>query len=360
MGIGPRIGLGNGAGGAGTFASVTNTGALVESASITPTALSGSTSNYAPTGFSGARVVYQNTTGAATLTGLAGGTDGRVITFTNTGSSTLIFNSEDGSSLAANRFQFPAAAQYVLENGAVNQPSSLTLRYSSAAGSGTGRWLLMSVVSKFVGGATTFGSDATFQGALQVNGNTTLGNGTSDAINIVGDVLGRTSTGVYGWAASTDPTATKDTGLSRSAAGVVEINNGTAGTLRDLTLRKITASDRASLTGLALTNYASASPSGAVNDYALVDVSTQPGLRLDAGVATVISGLAISQVSGSVVVIHNISAVNSITLTHDTLSTAANRFYLPNNADVVIRPNGSATFRYDGTSSRWRMIGSAL
>jgi hypothetical protein len=41
-----------------------------------------------------------------------------------------------------------------------------------------------------------------------------------------------------GWAnSSTDATATVDSGISRNAAGVLEINNGTAGTFRDLKLR---------------------------------------------------------------------------------------------------------------------------
>lgn len=399
---------------AGTMAGLTNTGALVESGVVTVTGVSGTLTNYAPTGVTTAREIDITVSGFTTLDTLAAGqVEGRMVRIRNNAASVhRISISHEGSGTAANRFLTGGGGAWELNVGAVHD-----FEYRA------GRWQGVSVVdtrfpSLNVNGSIAAGGDATLTGATN-----TIGDATTDVLNIGGDMVGRTSTGVFGWAASTDPTAAKDaglkriaagkialndggtngeatrdlylrhmylggsgtgqgitspsigsltwvagsdttqardTGLSRNAAGVVEVNNGTAGTLRDLTLRKITASDRASLTGLALTNYASASPSGAVNDYALVDVSTQPGLRLDAGVATVISGLAISQVSGSVVVIHNISAVNSITLTHDTLSTAANRFYLPNNADVVIRPNGSATFRYDGTSSRWRMIGSAL
>lgn len=40
---------------------------------------------------------------------------------------------------------------------------------------------------------------------------------------------------------------TIDTGLRRSAAGVVQVNNGTAGTLRDLSLRALTASESITL-----------------------------------------------------------------------------------------------------------------
>lgn len=48
----------------------------------------------------------------------------------------------------------------------------------------------------------------------------------------------------------------------------------------------------------------------------------------------------------------------TITLTHDATSTAANRFYCPNNTNVAIRQNGSAEVIYDATSSRWRVIGA--
>jgi hypothetical protein len=44
------------------------------------------------------------------------------------------------------------------------------------------------------------------------------------------------------FAQSTDSNDTIDAGIIRASAGVVEINNGTTGTLRDLSLRNITAS----------------------------------------------------------------------------------------------------------------------
>lgn len=47
---------------------------------------------------------------------------------------------------------------------------------------------------------------------------------------------------VFGWESGTSASNTNDTGLYRNAAGVVEINNGTAGTYRDLKLRNLLAS----------------------------------------------------------------------------------------------------------------------
>lgn len=56
------------------------------------------------------------------------------------------------------------------------------------------------------------------------------------------------SDGMFRWATSTDANAVIDTGLARNAAGVVEVNNSTAGQLRDLKLRDILMSPSASLT----------------------------------------------------------------------------------------------------------------
>lgn len=53
------------------------------------------------------------------------------------------------------------------------------------------------------------------------------------------NVLGLASAGLIGW-----PTGAADTALSRNAAGVVEINNGTAGQYRDLKARDVTSTAR--------------------------------------------------------------------------------------------------------------------
>lgn len=47
------------------------------------------------------------------------------------------------------------------------------------------------------------------------------------------------SGGLFGFASGTDPSTSLDTGIARNAAGVLEINSGTNGTLRDLVARNI-------------------------------------------------------------------------------------------------------------------------
>lgn len=52
----------------------------------------------------------------------------------------------------------------------------------------------------------------------------------------------------FGWVASaTDATQSIDTAIGRNAAGVVEVNNGTAGTLRDIKVRQAVQSPQASV-----------------------------------------------------------------------------------------------------------------
>ena len=51
-----------------------------------------------------------------------------------------------------------------------------------------------------------------------------------------------TSSGFFGWVSGADTSAALDTALYRNAAGVLEINNGTAGTYRDILARRHQAS----------------------------------------------------------------------------------------------------------------------
>ena len=58
------------------------------------------------------------------------------------------------------------------------------------------------------------------------------------------------ATSVISWNSSTTNfyAGTNDTGIARNAAGILEVNNGTAGTLRDITLRNATASGTLAVT----------------------------------------------------------------------------------------------------------------
>ena len=90
------------------------------------------------------------------------------------------------------------------------------------------------------------------------------------------------------------------------------------------------------------------------NDYAPTNGLGAHKMRISSNAAINITGLT-NGVDGREVILSNIGAF-SITLTHDATSTAANRFYCPNNANYVLRKNGSALIWYDAPSQRWRVV----
>jgi hypothetical protein len=57
------------------------------------------------------------------------------------------------------------------------------------------------------------------------------------------------------WSSTSDPEGTADIGFGRNAAGVLEITNGTAGSLRDIKVRDVFTNDSSFLiqTGTTLT-----------------------------------------------------------------------------------------------------------
>ena len=59
---------------------------------------------------------------------------------------------------------------------------------------------------------------------------------------------------------------------------------------------------------------------------------------------------------GEILPIENIDTVDTLTIAHDATSTAANRFLCPAAANYSQGPLTSTLWRYDSTSSRWRML----
>jgi hypothetical protein len=64
--------------------------------------------DWAPTGLATATVIRVTTDAERTVTGLTGGTDGRIIIVRNVGSNPLVLSDENAASAAANRFQIGA------------------------------------------------------------------------------------------------------------------------------------------------------------------------------------------------------------------------------------------------------------
>jgi hypothetical protein len=77
---------------------------LIAGADLTPSTITADQNNYAPTGHADVFRFRLASDATRTITGLAGGTPGRIIVIANVGSNDIRIASEDSSSTAANRF----------------------------------------------------------------------------------------------------------------------------------------------------------------------------------------------------------------------------------------------------------------
>jgi len=92
------------------------------------------------------------------------------------------------------------------------------------------------------------------------------------------------------------------------------------------------------------------------NDWQPTDYATCGRIRFSTDASRDITGI-VALTDGVRITLQNIGAFNAV-LKHDVTSTAANRFYCPNSADLTLRPNGSVVIEYDSASSRWRVFGA--
>jgi hypothetical protein len=60
--------------------------------------------------------------------------------------------------------------------------------------------------------------------------------------------------------------------------------------------------------------------------------------------------------NGEMLLIQSVDTADTLTITHQTVSTAANQFFCPAATNVTLGPGEASLWRYDGTSSRWRMV----
>lgn len=114
---------------------------------ISPAQLTADTHNWAPTGYDATtQVIRASTDASRTLTGLTGGSDGRVVVIRNVGFNNLVIAHENASSTAANRFTNPGSASFTLSSG-----TPVFLLYDST----DSRWTLIAPTGTHSIGGTT-------------------------------------------------------------------------------------------------------------------------------------------------------------------------------------------------------------
>jgi len=118
-------------------------GAIVWNGIISPTALAANTNDWAPTGFATANTIRISASSAVDLTGIAGGSSGRILTIHNVGANAITLKDESASSTAGNRFALSAD----LTLGA---DSMIMLQYDATSS----RWRCISGASMDINGLT--------------------------------------------------------------------------------------------------------------------------------------------------------------------------------------------------------------
>ncbi len=133
---------------------------------------------------------------------------------------------------------------------------------------------------------------------------------------------------------SGNPSASIDLGIGRGAAKVLKLTDGASagGTI---------SSPPLSPTAL----------SGNTDNY---NPGTTRHLRISASTPVNLTGIVAGQ-DGQELFIWNVGATNTITITHQTVSTAANQFFTTTAANLALAAGKCAIAMYDGTTARWRV-----
>jgi len=115
-------------------------GALSLTGDISPSQLVANTDDWAPVGFSTASSIRFSTDASRNLTGIAAGTDGRLVVLSNIGSFPLVIKN-DATSTAANRFLTPNGLDYSINGGgsAIIQYDATSSRWRVVSATGNPR-----------------------------------------------------------------------------------------------------------------------------------------------------------------------------------------------------------------------------
>jgi len=105
---------------------------------ISPAQITADQNDYNPTGLSTASTLRLNSNASRTITGLAGGADGRILTIHNVGAQDIVLADESASSSAANRFALTANLTIGADMMVLLQYDSTSSRWRCVSGGGGG------------------------------------------------------------------------------------------------------------------------------------------------------------------------------------------------------------------------------
>lgn len=114
---------------------------------LTPSQITASQNNYTPTGLSTASVLRLDADAARDITGLAGGSDGRILILHNIGAHTITLKDESGSSTAGNRFALVADFALLADACCILQYDSTSQRWRVMGGSMSAAQILAALLT---------------------------------------------------------------------------------------------------------------------------------------------------------------------------------------------------------------------
>lgn len=176
------------------------------------------------------------------------------------------------------------------------------------------------------------------------------------------------------WSSTTNATGTADLGLYRNAAGVLEINSATPGTLRDLVARFVNAVSGFKYNGGATlgtflkgdgTSFVqSTNPAQEMSEFttsstgtiADLDFNNASLVRFTGGSTITLTGLLAGRDGQYVTLVA--AGSGNVLLAHAT-GTAANRLInkvASGSTPLAASGSGTATYVYDGTGDYWRLV----
>lgn len=207
--------------------------------------------------------IYVNTSGD-TMTGLLtiAQATSNTSALISTGYSLTGANAQSLMDLAGtwNTTGVPTALKLNITNTASDAASLLIALQTSSVN----RLSLKATGQAFIFGGLTVHGTAAWAGSEAGNGQIFLGDGSNEVKAYIlqngGGQVGFSSTGFIAWGSGSNALGAQDVGIKRSAAGLMEVNDSSGGTFRDLELRNIITNNAAAAfsTNTTLTDFAGA------------------------------------------------------------------------------------------------------
>lgn len=272
----------------GNDASISFMSAARFTGDITSASLGASQNNYAPTGLAGASVIRLTASTPINITGLTGGSDGRLMVLTNVGANAITLVDQSGSSTAANRFLFGANLALAANQSATLIYDSTSSRWRQAVSPGSGGG--GGSIDALSDGRTLYGSGSMYLGheaPALTSGTYNTAIGTQALLSATS---GGGNTAVGSLALDALTTANGNTAVGEGALGALTSNNYNTA-LGGLASTAVTGGENVALGFGALLNAVGANQNIAIGTLSAQNIST--------GNANIVIGYNVNPSSGT-------------------------------------------------------------